>query len=111
MAKSESNPLLCFVSHMPRPLCVLTDISLCSSFDVDLAVCLSCVDLSFVQFFGDDFLRILLLRYVFCYVTLRLHKAFRVSRSANIQYIHSYAQYAVICAQQIEIVLSHATVV
>jgi len=40
---------------------------------------LSVVDLSFVQFFGDDFLRVLLLRYVFCYVTLRLHKAFRVS--------------------------------
>jgi len=39
----------------------------------------SVVDLSFVQFFGDDFLRVLLLRFVFCYITLRLHKAFRVS--------------------------------
>jgi len=48
-----------------------------------LIAAVSFVDLSFVQFFGDDFLRVLLLRYVFCYITLRLHKAFRVSSSNN----------------------------
>ena len=37
------------------------------------------VDLTFLQFFGDDFLRVLLLRFIFCCVALRLHKRFRVS--------------------------------
>jgi hypothetical protein len=44
------------------------------------------LDLSFVQFFGDDFLRILLLRYVFCYMTLRMHKAFRGPRYCPMSY-------------------------
>jgi len=58
----------------------LNRIDVCkSSFETDSVICSLSVDLSFVQFFGDDFLRVLLLRYVFCYVTLRLHKAFRVS--------------------------------
>ena len=35
-------------------------------------------DHSFMQFFGDDFLRILLLRYIFCFVVLRLHRGFKV---------------------------------
>jgi len=30
-----------------------------------------------VQFFGDDFLRTLILRFVFCDVVLRLHRGFR----------------------------------
>lgn len=34
-------------------------------------------DSSYVQFFGDDFLRTLILRFVFCDVTLRLHRGFR----------------------------------
>ncbi|ENN79886.1 hypothetical protein YQE_03705, partial [Dendroctonus ponderosae] len=34
-------------------------------------------DLSYLQFFGDDFLRLLLLRYIFCEVVLHLHRAFR----------------------------------
>ncbi|XP_068913077.1 protein SCAI isoform X3 [Tenebrio molitor] len=34
-------------------------------------------DSSYLQFFGDDFLRLLLLRYVFCDVVLHLHRAFR----------------------------------
>lgn len=38
-------------------------------------VCL--LDSSYLQFFGDDFLRLLLLRYVFCDVVLHLHRAFR----------------------------------
>ena len=32
-----------------------------------------------MQFFGDDFLRVLLLRYIFCFVVLRLHRGFKVS--------------------------------
>lgn len=34
-------------------------------------------DSSYVQFFGDDFLRTLILRFVFCDVVLRLHRSFR----------------------------------
>lgn len=34
-------------------------------------------DSSYVQFFGDDFLRTLILRFVFCDVVLRIHRAFR----------------------------------
>lgn len=30
-----------------------------------------------LQFFGDDFLRLLLLRYVFCDIVLHLHRSFR----------------------------------
>lgn len=37
------------------------------------------LDVSYIQFFGDDFLRLLLLRYVFCHVVLRHHRAFNVS--------------------------------
>ncbi|XP_055382653.1 protein SCAI isoform X3 [Condylostylus longicornis] len=35
------------------------------------------IDSAYVQFFGDDFLRTLILRYVFCDVVLRLHRGFR----------------------------------
>lgn len=35
------------------------------------------VDSSYVQFFGDDFLRTLILRFVFCDVVMRLHRSFR----------------------------------
>lgn len=35
------------------------------------------VDSAYLQFFGDDFLRTLLLRYIFCDVVLRTHSAFR----------------------------------
>ncbi|XP_070497595.1 protein SCAI isoform X3 [Chironomus tepperi] len=35
------------------------------------------IDSSYVQFFGDDFLRTLILRFVFCDVALRLHRSFR----------------------------------
>lgn len=41
-----------------------------------LRVC-SVADHTFMQFFGDDFLRVLLLRHVFCYAVLRLHRGFR----------------------------------
>ena len=40
-------------------------------------------DHGFMQFFGDDFLRVLLLRFIFCYVVLRLHRAFNVSISSS----------------------------
>ncbi|XP_069465537.1 protein SCAI isoform X3 [Ambystoma mexicanum] len=35
------------------------------------------IDQSFLQFFGDEFLRLLLTRFVFCSATIRLHKSFR----------------------------------
>ena len=31
-----------------------------------------------MQFFGDDFLRLILLRFVFCYIVLILHRGFKV---------------------------------
>lgn len=37
-------------------------------------------DQAFLQFFGDEFLRLLLTRFVFCSATMRMHKAFRVGR-------------------------------
>lgn len=39
------------------------------------------IDQAFLQFYGDEFLRLLLIRFVFCSATLRLHKLFRESRS------------------------------
>uniref|UniRef100_A0A8C4EPL3 Protein SCAI n=1 Tax=Dicentrarchus labrax TaxID=13489 RepID=A0A8C4EPL3_DICLA len=39
------------------------------------------IDQAFLQFFGDEFLRLLLIRFVFCSAALRLHKLFRESRS------------------------------
>lgn len=38
------------------------------------------IDQAFLQFFGDEFLRLLLTRFVFCSATMRMHKAFRVGR-------------------------------
>lgn len=34
-------------------------------------------DSAYLQFFGDDFLRTILLRYIFCDVALRIHMSFR----------------------------------
>nr|XP_040053164.1 protein SCAI [Gasterosteus aculeatus aculeatus]XP_040053165.1 protein SCAI [Gasterosteus aculeatus aculeatus]XP_040053166.1 protein SCAI [Gasterosteus aculeatus aculeatus] len=39
------------------------------------------IDQAFLQFFGDEFLRQLLIRFVFCSAALRLHKVFRESQS------------------------------
>ncbi|XP_077398918.1 protein SCAI isoform X2 [Vanacampus margaritifer] len=39
------------------------------------------IDQAFLQFFGDEFLRLLLIRFVFCSATLRLHKVFREAQS------------------------------
>uniref|UniRef100_F6YDK0 Protein SCAI n=1 Tax=Ciona intestinalis TaxID=7719 RepID=F6YDK0_CIOIN len=39
-----------------------------------------CSDHSFLQFFGDEFIRLILLRFAFCYCTLRLHRAYKDSR-------------------------------
>ncbi|KAM9841417.1 protein SCAI [Aulostomus maculatus] len=39
------------------------------------------IDQAFLQFFGDEFLRLLLIRFVFCSAALRLHKVFREARS------------------------------
>ncbi|XP_054289356.1 protein SCAI-like isoform X3 [Macrosteles quadrilineatus] len=35
------------------------------------------IDPAYLQFFGDDFLRLLLLRFVFCHVVLHLHRSFK----------------------------------
>ncbi|KAF5909739.1 protein SCAI isoform X4, partial [Clarias magur] len=35
------------------------------------------IDQAFLQFYGDEFLRLLMIRFVFCCATLRLHKLFR----------------------------------
>ncbi|XP_076867399.1 protein SCAI isoform X3 [Brachyhypopomus gauderio] len=39
------------------------------------------LDQAFLQFYGDEFLRLLMIRFVFCSATLRLHKLFREARS------------------------------
>ncbi|KAK1155674.1 protein SCAI [Acipenser oxyrinchus oxyrinchus] len=39
------------------------------------------IDQAFLQFFGDEFLRLLLIRFVFCSATMRLHKVFRETRN------------------------------
>ncbi|XP_023697057.1 protein SCAI-like isoform X2 [Paramormyrops kingsleyae] len=39
------------------------------------------IDQAFLQFYGDEFLRLLIIRFMFCSATLRLHKLFRESRS------------------------------
>ncbi|XP_058632162.1 protein SCAI isoform X3 [Onychostoma macrolepis] len=39
------------------------------------------IDQAFLQFYGDEFLRLLMIRFVFCCTTLRLHKLFREARS------------------------------
>ncbi|GAB1286311.1 Protein SCAI [Apodemus speciosus] len=46
------------------------------------------IDQAFLQFFGDEFLRLLLTRFVFCSATMRMHKAFRETRN----YPESYPQ-------------------
>lgn len=38
------------------------------------------VDASYLNFLGDDFLRLLLCRYIFCDVVLRIHRAFKASQ-------------------------------
>ncbi|XP_077398919.1 protein SCAI isoform X3 [Vanacampus margaritifer] len=54
-------PLVCLLSPKVYPKCVQ--------------------DQAFLQFFGDEFLRLLLIRFVFCSATLRLHKVFREAQS------------------------------
>uniref|UniRef100_A0A8C1H725 Suppressor of cancer cell invasion n=1 Tax=Cyprinus carpio carpio TaxID=630221 RepID=A0A8C1H725_CYPCA len=39
------------------------------------------IDQAYLQFYGDEFLRLLMIRFVFCCTTLRLHKLFREARS------------------------------
>ncbi|XP_074067689.1 protein SCAI isoform X5 [Macrotis lagotis] len=39
------------------------------------------IDQAFLQFFGDEFLRLLLTRFVFCSATMRMHKIFRETRN------------------------------
>jgi len=45
-----------------------------------LVTTVSGMDPAYIQFFGDDFLRLLLLRYVFCVMVLRNHRAFKGSQ-------------------------------
>lgn len=44
----------------------------------------SLLDNMYIQFFGDDFLRLLMLRFVFCYIVLILHRGFKVLLFKNI---------------------------
>lgn len=46
-----------------------------------MITCSRVVDQAFLQFYGDEFLRLLMIRFVFCSTTLRLHKLFREARS------------------------------
>nr|XP_023401076.1 protein SCAI [Loxodonta africana] len=39
------------------------------------------IDQAFLQFFGDEFLRLLLTRFIFCSATMRMHKIFRETRN------------------------------
>ncbi|TSO37122.1 Protein SCAI [Bagarius yarrelli] len=39
------------------------------------------IDQAFLQFYGDEFLRLIMIRFVFCSATLRLHKIFREAQS------------------------------
>ncbi|XP_040180811.1 protein SCAI isoform X2 [Rana temporaria] len=39
------------------------------------------IDQAFLQFFGDEFLRLLLTRFIFCSATLRMHKSFKETRN------------------------------
>ncbi|XP_010794947.1 protein SCAI-like [Notothenia coriiceps] len=45
------------------------------------------IDQAFLQFFGDEFLRLLLIRFVFCSAALRLHKLFR-SKTHNCRLVY-----------------------
>lgn len=37
------------------------------------------IDPVFLQFYADEFLRLIILRFIFCTVVLRMHRLFRVS--------------------------------
>lgn len=37
------------------------------------------IDPAYLQFYGDDFLRLLMLRFIFCHVVLKLHRMFKGS--------------------------------
>lgn len=45
--------------------------------DLNEMFSLSLLESSYLPFLGDDFLRLLLLRFIFCCVALRLHRAFK----------------------------------
>lgn len=35
------------------------------------------IDISYLHFYGDDFLRLIILRFIFCCATFRLHRSFK----------------------------------
>ena len=39
------------------------------------------LDFVYLQYYSDEFLRSYILRFVFCYATLRLHRGFKVKKS------------------------------
>ncbi|XP_064457446.1 protein SCAI-like isoform X1 [Ornithodoros turicata] len=39
------------------------------------------IDPAYLQFYGDDFLRLLMLRFVFCHIVLKLHRMFKMKYS------------------------------
>ena len=46
---------------------------------VILSSCVLFIDRSFIEMYSDDFIRLLILRFIFCACVLRLHRSFRVS--------------------------------
>ncbi|CAN8020073.1 unnamed protein product [Ixodes persulcatus] len=42
-----------------------------------------CLYPAYLQFYGDDFLRLLMLRFIFCHVVLKLHRMFKVRVPAD----------------------------
>lgn len=57
--------------NCPKNLVFIINVSICNKLLNSFS------ETSVLQFFGDDFLRLLLLRYVFCDVVLHLHRSFR----------------------------------
>lgn len=45
------------------------------------------IDPAYIQFYGDDFLRLLMLRFIFCCVVVRMHRLFRVSHTIAFEFI------------------------
>ncbi|XP_037525158.1 protein SCAI isoform X3 [Rhipicephalus sanguineus] len=41
------------------------------------------IDPAYLQFYGDDFLRLLMLRFIFCHVVLKLHRMFKIKYSVG----------------------------
>ncbi|XP_024258483.1 protein SCAI-like isoform X1 [Oncorhynchus tshawytscha] len=74
---------VCGLSSLRQGLWEKAEEFLCKVFrDIGQMITRSrAIDQAFLQFYGDEFLRLLLIRFVFCSATLRMHKLFQESRS------------------------------